>query len=167
MNITFDLMFSTGVHIGTCKEWLQVPAAIRMWANFKIHFTESHILLHELQILAAHAGYTDNNVFVDSSQSEAAKTIAQLAKATEADQSMVANSATTNETLLDQVANMTAQMSAKDNEINNLRKSIDQLNFTIQAFANKDNNTGGSYKKQGKKEEKAAPSLYITAGYAV
>eukprot|EP00957_Ditylum_brightwellii_P058728 4453305-Ditylum_brightwellii.AAC.1 len=45
-------------------------------------------------------------------------------------------------------------MSTKDNKINNLRKSIDQLNLTIQAFSNKDNNTGGSYKKQGKQKTK-------------
>eukprot|EP00957_Ditylum_brightwellii_P206590 15349129-Ditylum_brightwellii.AAC.2 len=166
MNTTFDLVFSTGVHNDTCKEWLQVPAAIRTWANFKTHFTKIHRLLHELQTSAAQEGYTANNVFADSSQSEAAKAIAPLEEATEAGQSMVANLAITNQTFLDQVANMTAQMSAKDNKLNDLRESIDLLNLTIRVFANMDNNTGGSYKKQGKqKMKKGGKGSPITIHY--
>eukprot|EP00957_Ditylum_brightwellii_P050136 3800778-Ditylum_brightwellii.AAC.1 len=153
MNIAFDLVFSTDIHNDTCKEWLQVPAARCAWANFKLHFTESHCLLHKLQTSAAQAEYTANNMYADYSQDLAAEVIAQLAEATEADRSTVSNLATTNQMLLDQVANMMSQMLAKDDEIKELQKSIEQLNLTIRAFANTNNLSGGSDKKQGKKKK--------------
>eukprot|EP00957_Ditylum_brightwellii_P133703 10194286-Ditylum_brightwellii.AAC.1 len=37
---------------------------------------------------------------------------------------------------MEQVANMTRQMTQKDSEIDELRKSIQELNLTIWAFAN-------------------------------
>eukprot|EP00957_Ditylum_brightwellii_P134939 10288170-Ditylum_brightwellii.AAC.1 len=45
-------------------------------------------------------------------------------------------------------------MSAKDDKIKELGKSIDQLNLTIQAFANKGNDNGSSFKNQGKQNTK-------------
>eukprot|EP00957_Ditylum_brightwellii_P142338 10843994-Ditylum_brightwellii.AAC.1 len=129
MNIAFDLVFSNGVHNDTCKEWLQVPAA------------------------NPQAGYTANSVNADYLQEQGTDAIACLVEATKADRITVTNLSTTNQTLLDQVANMTAQMSAKDDKITELMKSVEQLNITICAFTNICNTNGGSDRKPGKKKK--------------
>eukprot|EP00957_Ditylum_brightwellii_P051327 3892084-Ditylum_brightwellii.AAC.1 len=56
----FNLIFVTGVHNEDCKEWRHRPAANKTWINFRMHFTDVHEELMELQEAAQQAGYTAN-----------------------------------------------------------------------------------------------------------
>eukprot|EP00957_Ditylum_brightwellii_P094590 7204742-Ditylum_brightwellii.AAC.1 len=47
-NITYNLIFSTGVHNDVCKEWIRLTPAGRTWAGFKPHFTAAHRMLHKM-----------------------------------------------------------------------------------------------------------------------
>eukprot|EP00957_Ditylum_brightwellii_P004608 350481-Ditylum_brightwellii.AAC.1 len=56
----FNLIFVTGVHNNACKEWRCRPAANNTWINFRMHFTDVHEELMELQEVAQQARYTSN-----------------------------------------------------------------------------------------------------------
>eukprot|EP00957_Ditylum_brightwellii_P110568 8433474-Ditylum_brightwellii.AAC.1 len=105
-----------------------------------------------MQVSAAQAGFSANNVYYDQGttaastsptssyvQNQMAEALAQLVAATEEDHSMVSNLTDTNSHLMEQVANMTRQMTQKDSEIAELHKSIQELNLTICAFATTSN----------------------------
>eukprot|EP00957_Ditylum_brightwellii_P196172 14946995-Ditylum_brightwellii.AAC.1 len=83
-----------------------------------------------MQASASQASFSANNVYYDPNmasqsnvptpsfiQSQTAKALAQLAAATEEDCSMFSNLTNTNSQLMEQVANITQQMSQKDSEI--------------------------------------------------
>eukprot|EP00957_Ditylum_brightwellii_P074956 5696229-Ditylum_brightwellii.AAC.1 len=48
-NIAYDLIFSTGVHNDTCKEWICLTPAGQTWEALKHHFAEAHRMLHKMQ----------------------------------------------------------------------------------------------------------------------
>eukprot|EP00957_Ditylum_brightwellii_P171215 13034099-Ditylum_brightwellii.AAC.1 len=74
----------------------------QMWKNFKPHFTQAYCLLHEMQMSAAQAGYTANNVFADQEINKTAEAIAQLEAATQSDWTTVANLTAANSMLMEQ-----------------------------------------------------------------
>eukprot|EP00957_Ditylum_brightwellii_P019114 1439555-Ditylum_brightwellii.AAC.1 len=120
----------------------------KKWANFCMHFIGQHRYFHEMQASAAQVNFSANNVYYDQGtpvapttsttsyvQNQTAEVLAKLAVATEEDRSMVSNLTDTNLHLMEQVANMTGQMTQKDSEIAELHKSIQELNLKICAFA--------------------------------
>eukprot|EP00957_Ditylum_brightwellii_P102045 7777897-Ditylum_brightwellii.AAC.1 len=105
-----------------------------------------------MQASATQAGFSTNNVYYDQGttavstaptasyvQSQTAEALAQLAAATEEDRSTVSNLTDTNLHLMEQIANITRQITQKDGEIAELRKSIQELNLTICVFATTNN----------------------------
>eukprot|EP00957_Ditylum_brightwellii_P073250 5567852-Ditylum_brightwellii.AAC.1 len=126
------------VHNNACKGWIQCPTVEKMWSIFCEHFTNAHRYLHELQANATKSDFTTHSMY-DNTASQMAEAIAQLAAAAEEDCLTLSNLSESNAQLVDQVANMTRQMTQKNEEIVELRRSIQQLTTTIQALITNDN----------------------------
>eukprot|EP00957_Ditylum_brightwellii_P157041 11952011-Ditylum_brightwellii.AAC.1 len=88
-----------------------------------------------MQTLAARAGYTANYICKDQVNKQTAEALAQIAEATSSDRAAVADLAYTNTQLMEQVANYTTKMVAKDTEIATLQDSIKKLTVTLQHIA--------------------------------
>eukprot|EP00957_Ditylum_brightwellii_P083024 6311574-Ditylum_brightwellii.AAC.1 len=101
-NIAYKLIFSTSVQNEACKEWIHLTPAGQMWAAFKPNFTAAHRMLHEMQTLAARAGYTANYIYKDQVNKQTAEALAQLAEAASSVRATVADLASTNTQLMEQ-----------------------------------------------------------------
>eukprot|EP00957_Ditylum_brightwellii_P144921 11038534-Ditylum_brightwellii.AAC.1 len=115
------------MHNDACKEWICLTpagAAGPTLVAFEPHFTTADQLLHKMQTLILRAGYTANNVFEEELHYQTAEALAQLAEATSSDRATVADLASANTQLMEQVANYITRVSAKDSEIATLYNSI-------------------------------------------
>eukprot|EP00957_Ditylum_brightwellii_P038061 2879049-Ditylum_brightwellii.AAC.1 len=84
------------------------------------------------------------------SQTAAAEALQSLADATTKDRTAVANLLHTNGLLNEQVVNLTNTVTAKESEIEELRKSISKLSTTIQTLAPTNSNQGGCSGRGGR-----------------
>ena len=98
----FIQMFTTGLFKYECKEWNRLPPVARDWATFKLIFAAAARGLREMQAMSGTAGYT-NSVTADlmTQTSEALTTLAQTSAH---DRISVANAATNNTTIVEQLA---------------------------------------------------------------
>eukprot|EP00957_Ditylum_brightwellii_P135964 10369151-Ditylum_brightwellii.AAC.1 len=100
--------------------------------------------MQEMQTAAQEMGYATANFSLGPPDSQAAAAEAQqaLADATTEDRNAVANLSHTNGLLNEQVVNLTKTVTAKESEIEELRKSISELSCTICTLAATNANCG-------------------------
>ena len=137
VNIGYDLVFRSAVLNDACRAWKRLPDASQTWAQFKLHFSEAHDEMQEMQTAAQEMGYATVNFSLGpaDSQTAAAEALQALADATTEDRTAVANLSHTNGLLNEQVVNLTRTITTKDSEIEELRKSISELSTTIRTLA--------------------------------
>eukprot|EP00957_Ditylum_brightwellii_P164872 12552581-Ditylum_brightwellii.AAC.1 len=58
IGMVYDLIFCTGVLNDSCKEWQRFPDATKTWENFKLHFTDAHTELQDMQSAAQELNYS-------------------------------------------------------------------------------------------------------------
>lgn len=124
LNCAYTLVFNTGLFFDDCKMWNNKAEADKTWSNFKKHFSEAHRVLKLQQRTSQQAGFHSANLaqgifqhqqpaarFID----EATEALANLATASAADRQAFS-------TLTNTIADLTAQLKAKDDEIAKLKK---------------------------------------------
>eukprot|EP00957_Ditylum_brightwellii_P032371 2452258-Ditylum_brightwellii.AAC.1 len=101
--------------------------------------------MQEMQTASQEMGYMTANFSLGpaDSQTAVAEALQVLADATTKDRTAVANLLHTNELLNEQVVNLTKTVTAKESEIEELRKSISELSCTICTLAPTNANRGG------------------------
>jgi hypothetical protein len=57
INISYALVFNTGVYSDACKEWEKQDILDKNWENFKAHFTTEHRLYRKQTQTAQATGY--------------------------------------------------------------------------------------------------------------
>eukprot|EP00957_Ditylum_brightwellii_P121012 9228811-Ditylum_brightwellii.AAC.1 len=130
VNIRYDLVFRSAILNDACQAWKRLPDTSQTWAQFKLHFSEAHNEMQEMQTAAQEMGYAAANFSLGppNSQAAAAEALQVLADATTEDRTAVANISHTN---------------AKESEIEELRKRISKLTCTIRTLAPTKANRGG------------------------
>ena len=107
--VAYQLVFQTGIFADDCKIWKRRPANYKTWLQFKIDFTISHQEYRESQVTTpAAAGF--NASAPDYAHLETIDAITNLATATAADQTAVANLTTTNATLTAELVKAKAKL---------------------------------------------------------
>ncbi len=120
VDATYTIIYKTGFYYDDCDDWLDLPAADQTWANFQTHFTAAHRKAKRKQRTTQSEGYHGANAAlqIDTAlQSENEATIDALANMATA---MSADRATMSQ-LTKSIAELTAQLTAKDNEIASLK----------------------------------------------
>eukprot|EP00957_Ditylum_brightwellii_P175374 13350281-Ditylum_brightwellii.AAC.1 len=137
VNIGYDLVFCSGVLNDACCTWKQLPDATQTWVQFKLHFSEAHNKMQEMQTAGQEMGYATDNFSVRPPELQhlAAEALQALADATTEDRTAVANLYQTNGFLNKQVVNLAKTISNKDSKIEELMKSISELSCTIHTLA--------------------------------
>ena len=97
----FIQMFTTGLFKDKCKAWNRLPLVARDWATFKLIFTAAARELREMQAMSGTAGYA-NSVTADLT-TQTSEALTTLAQANAHDRISVANVATKNTTILEQL----------------------------------------------------------------
>eukprot|EP00957_Ditylum_brightwellii_P108473 8273871-Ditylum_brightwellii.AAC.1 len=87
-DMSFNLIFVTGVHNEARKEWQRWPMVEKTWANFRQHFTKVHEELLEWQKAARQAWYTANMASTNDLHECTADALSQLFVAMEEDHTM-------------------------------------------------------------------------------
>jgi hypothetical protein len=108
------------IYYDDCDDWLDLPAAEQTWANFQTHFTAAHRKAKRKQRTTQSEGYHGANASlqIDTAlQSENEATIDALANMATV---MSADRATMSQ-LTKSISELTAQLTAKDNEIASLK----------------------------------------------
>jgi hypothetical protein len=94
--IAYQIVFQTGLFADDCRDWKRQNAAYKTWPQFKVDFTRAHQEYRESQaILPSAAGFLADEFAPSDSQQETIDAIANLATATAADRTAVANLTTT------------------------------------------------------------------------
>jgi prefoldin subunit 5 len=120
VNATYTIIYKMGVYYDDCDDWLDLPAAEQTWANFQTQFTAAHRKAKRKQRTTQLEGYHGANAAlqIDTAlQSENEATIDALTNMATA---MSADRATMSQ-LTKSIAELTAQITAKDNEIASLK----------------------------------------------
>jgi hypothetical protein len=123
------LIFATGLYTEECKLWNRRPLAEQTWVNFKLDFSRAHKELREMQSMTAQMGnatmghanmarFSENE---DNTQTETAQALADLATATVADRTAVANLTQANATLTSQLSEMRTLLQSMSEQLNNVQ----------------------------------------------
>ena len=63
LNISYKLMYNMLLFFDKCKDWDALAPAIKIWANFKIHFGDMHQKYSQKQLVCQAARFhTANNL---------------------------------------------------------------------------------------------------------
>jgi hypothetical protein len=107
VNVSYTLVFNTGLFPDACCAWQSRAIAAKTWAHFKIDFATAHREFRLTNQTAQQSGFHIANMMIeqgrDDSIQETADAIAQLATATASDWSTVATLTTTNAKLANQL----------------------------------------------------------------
>jgi DNA-binding protein H-NS len=122
------LIFATGLYTEECKLWNRRPAAEQTWVNFKITFSRAHKELREMQAMTAQMGATtmgmaNHTEEIESANAETAQALADLASATVADRTAVANLTQANATLTSQLADMKAMLTLMSEQMRSMQNA--------------------------------------------
>ena len=116
---SYNLVFQTGLFPEACREWRKRPPAEHTWLNFKTDFAEAH-RDYRLSVSSTQAqGYHGANAITENFLSDTADAFANLATATTADRTMLAELSKSNTELL-------KQLSTKDTTIARLQAQLQQ-----------------------------------------
>eukprot|EP00957_Ditylum_brightwellii_P139290 10615422-Ditylum_brightwellii.AAC.1 len=126
VNIGYDLVFWSGMLHDACRAWKRLPDTTQTWPQFKLHFSEVHNEMQEMQTAAQEMEHATANFTMGLSdmQNSAAEALQALVETITEDRTTVANLSQTNGYLNEQVVNLTKTISTKVLEIEELRKSI-------------------------------------------
>jgi hypothetical protein len=129
------LIFATGLYTEECKLWNRRPQAEQTWVNFKLDFSRAHKELREMQAMTAQMGAATmgmanmvhganrNTEDEDQAQLDTAQALSDLATATVADRTAVANLTQANATLTSQLTDMKAMLQSMSDQIKNLQST--------------------------------------------
>jgi hypothetical protein len=96
LTIAYQILFQTGLFADNCRDWKRQPDAYETWPQFKINFTQAHQEYRKSQVtMPCAAGFLADESAPTDSQQETIDAIANLATATAADRTAVANLTTT------------------------------------------------------------------------
>ena len=96
LTIAYQILFQTAIFADDCRDWKRQPEAYKTWPQFKIDFTRAHQEYRESQVTTPRAvGFHADEFTPTNSQQETIEAIANLATATAADRTAVANLTTT------------------------------------------------------------------------
>lgn len=115
LNNAYTIVFKTGMYFDDCKEWTRLPAALKTWNAFKLHFLEAQRLNREQQQTTAQAGFHANKL-VNEQLAQQTEALANLATATASDRQAF-------QVLTNAVAELTKQLKEKDAMLEKLLKS--------------------------------------------
>jgi hypothetical protein len=128
VNVTYTLVFNTGLFPDACPAWQWRVIAAKTWAHFKIDFATAHREFHLTNQTAQQSGFHSANMMIeqgrDYSMQETAEAIAQLATATSSDRGTVATLTTTNAKLANQLEAAHALITQLKSEIATLKSKI-------------------------------------------
>jgi hypothetical protein len=128
VNVTYTLLFSTGLFTDACRAWQSRAIAAKTWAHFKIDFATAHREFCLTNQTAQQSGFHSANMMIeqgrDDSMQETAEAIAQLATATASDRGTVATLTTTNAKLANQLEAAHALIAQLKSEIATLKNKI-------------------------------------------
>jgi hypothetical protein len=98
VNVTYTLVFNTGLFPDACRAWQSRATAGKTWAQFKLDFTTAHCEFRLANQTAHQSGFHSTNMMIeqgrDESMQDTVEAIAQLTTATASDHGTVANSRT-------------------------------------------------------------------------
>jgi hypothetical protein len=129
-NVTYTLVFNTGLFPDACRAWQSRAIAGKTWAQFKLDFATAHREFRLTIQTAQQSGFHSANMMIeqgcDESMQDTVDAIAQLATATAtaSDRGTVATLTTTNAKLATQLEAAHAQIAQLKNEITTLNKNI-------------------------------------------
>jgi hypothetical protein len=112
-----NLVQRTGVYEHAVREWRRLPTPDHTWSNFKHHFADAATDLRDDRRTSNQSGYHAANNALEAFTNDTAEAFANLANATVADRSMMADLMATNKELLDQLKH-------KDSELMTLRMQL-------------------------------------------
>jgi hypothetical protein len=128
VNVTYTLVFNTGLFPNACRAWQSRAIAEKTWAQFKLNFATAHREFRLTNQTAYQSGFHSANMMIeqgrDESMQDTVDAIAQLATATASDRGTVATLTTTNVKLATQLEAAHAQIAQLKNEITTLKNNI-------------------------------------------
>ena len=134
----FIQMFTTVLFKDECKAWNRLPPVARDGATFKLIFTEAARELREMQAMSGTAGCA-NSVTADL-MTQTSEALTTLAQASAQDSIAVANFATNNTTILENLAKALSALATIQTRVTLLEGRIGGAN----SGGNSGNNNGGN-----------------------
>ena len=131
-------MFTTGLFKDECKAWNRLPPVSRDWATFKLVFTAAARELREMQAMTGTAGYA-NSVTADL-MTQTSEAITTLSQASAHNRIAVANVATNNTTILEQLAKALSALATIQTRVTLFEGRLGGAN----SCGNSGNNNGGN-----------------------
>jgi hypothetical protein len=123
LNIAYQLVFRTGIFVDDCKTWKKQPALYKNWPQFKIDFAVAYQEYNEaLDIGPRAAGF--NAESVSDYHEHTIDALSNLATATVADRTAVANLTETTAILTRDLAKSNASLVAALNQITSLTQKL-------------------------------------------
>jgi hypothetical protein len=128
VNVTYTLVFNTGLFPDACKAWQSRVIAGKTWAQFKLYFATAHCEFRLTNQTAHQSEFQSVNMMIKQGREETMQdtvdAIAQLATETASDRGTVATLTTTNAKLATQLEAAQAQIAQLKNEIATLKNKI-------------------------------------------
>jgi hypothetical protein len=128
VNVTYTLVFNTGLLPDACRAWQSRAIAGKTWAQFKLDFATAHCEFRLTNQTAQQSGFHSVNMMIEQGHEETMQdtvdAIAQLATATASDRGTIATLTTTNAKLATQLEAAQAQIAQLKNEIAALKNNI-------------------------------------------
>jgi hypothetical protein len=128
VNVTYTLIFNTGLFPDACRALQSRAIARKTWAQFKIDFATAHREFRLTNQTAQQSGFHSSNMMIEQGRDETMQdtidAIAQLATETASDRGAVATLNTTNARLATQHEAAHALIAQLKNEIAALKNKI-------------------------------------------
>jgi hypothetical protein len=126
LNVTYQLVFRTGIFADECKIWELQPEVYKTWPQFKLDFAVAYQEYNEALAITPHATGFNAEALAEH-QDNTIDAIASLATATTEDRRAVANLTDTNATLTKELAASNGKLVSALTMVNTLTKEIADL----------------------------------------
>jgi hypothetical protein len=131
INVTYTLVFNTGLYPDACRAWQSRAIVAKTWAQFKIDFATAHREFRLTNQTAQQSSFHSATMMIeqgrDGSMQDTAEAIAQLETATASDRDTVATLTTTNVKLATQLEAAHALIAQLKTEIATLKIKINPV----------------------------------------
>jgi hypothetical protein len=149
------LILQTGLYSDACRDWRRRAVLTQTWPNFKADFAKAHRDLRIVQTAAHGAGYQNANSAVEDLEPDyrrkTTQALGQLATATAANRTAVANLTQANTSLSTQLGTANSSIRTMETLISNLQIQLQNLsppsgssNRSNQSDNNNNNNRNGN-----------------------
>jgi hypothetical protein len=119
------LILQTGLYADACRDWRRRAVLTQTWPNFKADFAKAHRDLRIVQTAAHGTGYKNADAALEDLEAdhrgETTKALGQLATATAADRTAVANLTQANTSLSTQLGTANSSIRTMETLISNLQ----------------------------------------------